>query len=694
MSRSSGRAFLLRCGCVALVVAIIWWVAAYEALPRIIRSAYDGTSVEFANGWIQGQAYHPVERYLAAGARLARLGSLLLPFGLIITFAAIWWRNVLGRLWSGLAHSDPRGGFARIVLTAVSIGVIFAFVEVSLAWIRFRAGGYISTFTNVDVFWMGPLAQGTLFAGFAAVLFVCSAGWRQGLSYRVLVVVCCTIGAYGAARGLRSGLHPLAIWALALGVGFQLARLVDARAGLRRWVPRIAIPAVVVLAAGPLLYPSANRYRVDARSGASGAGRPNIVLLVLDTVRGESLGLYGYDRDVTPNLDRLGREGVVFERAIAPSPWTLPTHASMFTGRHTIETRVAWDVALDTRYATIAEWLGTFGYARGGFVANHGNAGRATGLARGFNTYVDHSRSPYVGVTGAFVPRRLTEWAWGALPTPWATVDRKYAPRVNKEFLGWLDSSVEDEPFFAFLNYFDVHGPYELHEDYASEFTAEDRMPLFTRAGRPRSMPPNRALQIDSYDSSIAFLDHHVGLLRDELESRGVLDNTILIITSDHGEHLGERGLMDHGNSLYSQLLRVPLLVHWPGQVPGGVRVPHAVSLTEMPATIADLAGATGPVFPGSSLRRFWLSDDPITEAVLSEVYAAPGAGFAAGRVSLGTMRSMVQGDFHYIRNGDGSVELYDLATDPREMHDLAGTERGAIELPRLRVAFDRLLDD
>jgi arylsulfatase A-like enzyme len=194
------------------------------------------------------------------------------------------------------------------------------------------------------------------------------------------------------------------------------------------------------------------------------------------------------------------------------------------------------------------------------------------------------------------------------------------------------------------------------------------------------------------YDASIAYADEQVGALIDALAGRGVLEDTAVIILSDHGEHFGEHGLMLHGGSLYTQEIHVPLLISHPSLVPSGQAVAAPASLRNIAATAVELAGLAGDApFPGMSLSRMWAgepSGDPVLSEAdqvqhLSERYPA-----AQGRLA-----SLVQGSLHYIRREfDGGEELYDLEGDPAEANDLAAQAAYQTELAEMRAALQAAL--
>ena len=227
-------------------------------------------------------------------------------------------------------------------------------------------------------------------------------------------------------------------------------------------------------------------------------------------------------------------------------------------------------------------------------------------------------------------------------------------------------------PFFAFLNFYDAHLPYDPPAEWSSKFSA-------------------RATALDRYDGAIAYMDHEVGRVLNELGRRGILDNTVVIIASDHGEGFGEHGLYGHGNSLYRPELHVPLIVRYPARAPAGWRVESPVSLRDVGATLVDLTGLrTSRPFGGSSLTALWGSGSAHPSAVVAEVSAGintePGAP-----VSRGAMRSLIDSTAHYIRNGDGVEELYRYRDDPGELRDVARAD--SARLTTLRATARQFVD-
>jgi arylsulfatase A-like enzyme len=401
-------------------------------------------------------------------------------------------------------------------------------------------------------------------------------------------------------------------------------------------------------------------------------GARNVLLIIWDTVRGESLSIYGYGRPTTPHLERIGREGAVFERAISPAPWTLSSHASLFTGRLTQELSTTWHTPLDKTYPTIAEVLAQQGFRTGGFVANLIAATRESGLDRGFPHYEDYQFRPSQIILSTTVGQRLHRlrpFNRGRL----RNYAFKSADQVTDGFLRWVDDD-RTRPFFGFLNYFDAHDPYYPPPAWRERFPAE---------GNDRGQRRKAA-----YEAAIGYLDHELERLRQELDKRGLLETTLLIVTSDHGELFGEHGLYQHGNSLYLPLLQVPLVMRLPGSVPAGLRIVVPVGLADLPATILSLSGARSDFrFPGQSLEAAWHGAEPFADTIIAGVPKGIGTP-PEEPVTLGDMNSVIAGRYQYILNGDGSQQFFDVVADPDELTNLASDSVGRLRMDAFRAAL------
>jgi len=519
---------------------------------------------------------------------------------------------------------------------------------------------------------------------------------------------------------------------LVLGVASWLVPMLERHGvGFRRLV-RLSFPVIT----GLVLIVAASAWGVDRIGEWREASRPlpppdspNVLLIILDTVGAEHLSLYGYQRPTSPTIDELALRAVRFDRAQATCSWTLPSHASMFTGRWPHELSTGWLTPLDGVHTTLAEFLGSRGYATAGFVGNTFYCAVDSGLGRGFTEYRDDSLPRLTAFkTTVLVDRPLEglravgglleEWFDCGLLRPVVNLlwwlfkaDQKEAEVVNREFLDWLSRRRQPaRPFFAFLNFYDAHVPYRPRPTTLRRFgvsTDDDReidpVPdeflLTHRAPSAQKI----ALVRNAYDDCVADLDEQLGLLIDELDHRAVLERTWVIITADHGESFGEHaGVFQHGMSLYQTELHVPLLIiPPPGKLSQRV-VKKTVSLRDLAATLVDIVDfKAGSPFPGESLARFWSGSPPPVKAgpeapdqALSEL--VPLDPFDTDPVRAAKPRwplaALIEGDRSYIRrDGDVREMLFDLRDDAKEFRNLAGDPAMQPTLEHMRAALYRL---
>ena len=514
---------------------------------------------------------------------------------------------------------------------------------------------------------------------------------RTRIAIAILPIV--LVGSLGVLF-LYVRLSKWAALALAIGVALQVTRIVVAHAPLVHAVARRGLPAVALVIAAivvALHAPPMMAERTALERIAADGAKPNVLFIIWDTVRAASLSVHGYGRPTTPTLEQLSAQGVVFDRAFSIAPWTLPSHASLFTGLSARELSADWRVPLGDGPPTLAELFAGSGYATGGFVANYFYCSRESGLDRGFQHYAVYpapSIAQFVlgsSVSRAFFNHSSLRRSFGLDDKP----GRKEASGVNAEFVHWLDR-VDGRPFFAFLNYFDAHAPYLPPAPWDTMFG-----PLLP--GRDPSMQEGRAFtrrelqaEIDGYDGGIRSLDDHLGLLLEELEARGLLDNTIVVVTSDHGEEFGEHGFFTHGNTLYERSLHVPLLIRAPSRAPSGARIADWISTRDVAATIASMAGLE-PRVGGRSLERFWTAEPASGVAGKSTAAIdtiAARVSHASGHppeypVSLGDMESILASPYQYIRRGDGEEYLFDLSDSASALINLAGRRESALTLRR-----------
>lgn len=594
---------------------------------------------------------------------------------------------------------SPAGRTTGTLLLATWLALGFGLAEVAALLLQRALLGKM-VFVGRDIVWMAPLAVWLLFVAAAALLrAVPSTGDAE------TVLVLAALGFLGIGL-MFSALHPVGAALLAAGLGSQTARLYRRfPAAASRWLRRTIVPLMVgfgVLAVGLPAIWQLRESRALGGLNAAPAAAPNILLIVLDTVRARSLSVHGYERRTTPVLEELAADGTRFARAHSTAPWTLPAHASMFTGRWPWETSADWRRPLDGTHPTLAEELRRHGYATAGFVANTGYASRETGLHRGFIHYEDYPTTPAAILVSSSIGRRLSRWRrLRDLIGTDELVARKDAAVIRTAFLDWLDGDRPDRPFFAFLNFYDAHGPYMPPAPFAARFARDEPRggisPLhrFNDDPTPEGLSPEQVRkEREAYEGAIAYLDSELGALLRELGRRGLRQSTIIVVTSDHGEEFGEHGFFDHANSMFVSGLHVPLLIAHPPTVPADVVVGQPVSLRDLPATLLDLAlGRDAVSLPGSPLTRFWRdSSSPDPSPVLSHVSRVPRAPEWLP-VARGDLYSLVARHLRYVRGPAAEDEmLFDLASDPMEEQDLSAVPAMKARLTRLRDRLDDLV--
>ena len=389
---------------------------------------------------------------------------------------------------------------------------------------------------------------------------------------------------------------------------------------------------------------------------------PNVVLIVIDTLRYDHLACYGGERNTSPAMDALASESARFVRAYATAPWTIPSIASILTGRFpSNHGALQLNSKLPAEALTLAEILASRDYLTAGVVSHI-----LLYRSRGFSQGCDH----YAEAAGRDVHNSLTT--------------DKVTDRAT-EFLERF--ATQEQPFFLFVHYFDPHYNYVRHPEYG--FAADSAGRLLggedleeLREIEDDLSPEEFAFLADIYDEEIRHTDAGVGRLLGKLRELGLYDRTLIILTGDHGEEFGDHGRLGHSRTLYEEVMRVPLIIREPSREPRARVVESPVSLVSIVPTVLDLAAipADSLVFQGESLAPL-LSGPP------------PRPGVLFFEVDFDEMKAYKKGilidRLKVIRDDvTGKVELYDIRADPHELADLAG-ERSDI-LSELSPVLDR----
>jgi arylsulfatase A-like enzyme len=380
---------------------------------------------------------------------------------------------------------------------------------------------------------------------------------------------------------------------------------------------------------------------------------PNVILITMDTMRADHMGRYGYKRPTSPRMDSFADSATFYSRSMATSPWTVPTHASLFTGRdpfqhgaHTLEAvgrtqsiNLLWD-----GFVTLAEALEQEGFATAAFVANDGMLARRWKLDQGFQTY---------------------------------HIERALAEHLNVHVFSWLDSAQQSgEPFFLFINYMDTHKVYNtkprsgLLDEPAIRDGGQLVDELYEKVMPGVGPIPWDLVQkvIDQYDTAVANLDEQIGVLLDRLEQMGIYDNTMIVLTSDHGEYFAEHYLVEHSKDVYQEALWVPLIIKAPSQRQGG-RDDTVISSSDIPYLVFS-------EFPKETAEKYiaHFPNAPGNHPVVVENYYTrardlfnPVWGKRFNRVR----RVVYDWPYKYIHSSDGNSELYHLDYDLKEAANL-----------------------
>lgn len=496
------------------------------------------------------------------------------------------------------------------------------------------------------------------------------------------------------------------------GIAFVLAayaigRRLGERFACERWarVSRfgLALIAVAMVVAGfsfvrsPLFDPGGFRLP-EGEFEPSSRAQPSVLWIVMDTTRADRLGLLGFQRDTTPFLDEWATRSIVFERAISDGSWTVPAHASMFTGLSAREHGANYHrPKLDPEFTTLAERLGEAGYETVAISNNPWLAGRSN-ITQGFEL-----------VLAAHHLRRLTRFSieylletQGVAPfLPWLDLD--YGAAITNELAaGWLSEHAnQGPPVFLFVNYMEAHLPYRSPERYQRLFASREEIrrlrgfgaktalshafhTRFNREGRGDWSDSDLEIMRRAYEAGIRYLDDRVGELIRRFEQSYGRSNSIVVVTSDHGEHLDTHDMWSHGNLLYQDLIHVALILREPGRR-SGARVETPVQLSDLYQTILNATLEEPREAPGHASRDLirMAVEEATPRIVVSEF---------AGRREKGRKRAFEHGDevqkhrvlpqlaaydgqYKYLESSDGVRELYHMGRDPGELHNLVDSE-------------------
>ncbi|MFC5969866.1 sulfatase [Halomarina salina] len=454
---------------------------------------------------------------------------------------------------------------------------------------------------------------------------------------------------------------------------------------------------------------------------------PNVLFVVMDTARAQTVHA-GLDDGLMPATARLAEEGVRFDAAISTAPWTLPSHASMFTGQRTSDHGVhSGNRSFDPDVTPLATRLAEHGYRTAGISGNVW-VSPGFGFTQGFDEFsmswglfwdgIDLTSALKDGVSTAAIRELVREHPVTELPKGFVGgLFTKFvagrhddgAKRTVDRTLSWLDRTAEETaPFFYFLNFIEPHLPYAPPEAFRERHWPDHLDPDILDGVSQDPWPyivgetDISAEQFEGlralYRAELAYLDSQLDRLFEGLRERGVLDDTMVVVVGDHGENVGDHGLMDHQYSLHETLVHVPLLVRYPDRVEPGTVVEDPVEVRDLFPTVLSVAGVDPPETDGVSQNVLVTEDGEYgtRERAVSE-YVVPQPSMESLQESTGValaeldrfdraLRSVRERRWKFVEATDGSTVLYDLDADPGETTDISADHEDVVERLRSTV--------
>lgn len=569
----------------------------------------------------------------------------------------------------------------NMLLLAAWFG-IFAGLGEGVILIALQASGRL-TFASAEIIWIASIFNLVLFIIIGLALAIVG---KISKNIPVLAIAILLFGFLTALDWIGliffERLYKWAQLIFAIGIGVALLRSYNGQpvkwmAFWNRSLPYL-VGITLLFFVGFRLIPRLQEEITESNLAPARTTAPNILLIVIDTLRSDHVSGNGYPRNTTPNIDQLAEQGVSFNQAFSTSSYSLPSHVSLLTGMNVNEHDIEWDTpkALGSNsLPTLAEALRDAGYRTGGFSANLFWVTTEQGFNRGFLHFEDYFQTLGEFLVRPFFGKVISSFYYSIFKYS-DIIGRRYAPDINRSVISWANRET-DHPFFVFINYLDAHDPYLPPQPYRSQFSEFDNPGglLNNDLGRIDLELTDDELkgEIDAYDGAIAFVDKHIGELVRTLKV-GTSRPLMVIITSDHGEAFGEHDLYLHGKSLYREEIQVPLIMYYPSIIPADTRIDLPVSITSLPSTIMDLANLESQnKFPGTSLVQVWESRENVKNwsSPLVEIKQQDWVPERAP-VHKGWLKSIISSGWQYIEHEVGQPELYNLQDDPAEANNLA----------------------
>jgi arylsulfatase A-like enzyme len=568
------------------------------------------------------------------------------------------------------SSGEGRLRFSEVMRVAVWCGLVAGLAEgvIDLTMAHYHVPAMLS---------LSALTYPFLFVAVGALVWLVTA-WLRGKAQRAAVfALLAGTATYSIGRAMGTFAPQWQAGVSALGIGVMAAVLGAMWAPgtirvVRRTMPWLAAVALVCVLVIPAWGMWSAREAMEELPAISGKA-PNVLLIIVDTLRADHLTPYGYSRDTSPNIAQIAQHGTLFATAISGSSWTLPSHATMMTGVYPhVHGVINTQKQLAADSLTLPWSLRQSGYRTAAFSANNFFFNRRYGLGQGFVHFGDY----FFSATDAWNQLALISNAYNEVNLlGWRenTLGRQTAADINRAALRWI--LADKRPFFVALNYLDAHDPYVPPQPYRHMFSKKLRPGGLVSIGvnlLPHLTPAQLQDEMDAYDGGIRYDDAQIGKLLATLREHGLLQNTLVIFTGDHGEAFGEHGLITHANALYFPLIHVPLIFLWPGHVPAGMRVAQPVSTKDIGATVLALVGQTSRPFPGQSLAEIWNGQANASQrpSPISELALMPfDPDFPD---YYGPLNSIVTPTLQYIVDPKEGQLLYAWPRDPGETHNLA----------------------
>ena len=639
-------------------------VPRYESL--LILAAVAGSTLGLLEStiWITRDVVH------AIGPAITFLLDSYFVYALVAAVVTLpWWGAAVVRGWNpetsrATAVAIPFGAFLSVaVLSRLPIETTGELIVAPLASVSAGVLGYHLLRKLVLRFRILGLVETWLFVQswfFLRIILLLTSRYETGLwKWPALAAALMPFGYFTREKFLTSGrLH----------------------AG---WLAGLCGVTLGILASLP--------YWPAGRGNLVSAPSPNVLLITIDTLRADRLGSYGYAEANTPHLDRLAEEGVQFQQTIAPATETCPSHTSILSGVYPFQHGTLFNegpIHADKHATTtVPEILASRGYRTAAFVSGATLSDAICGLSFRFDLF-DENFSGWGWTSKAALKLSLFRLAAKVAPAaaePLIQVERP-ATQTTDQAVRWLRTR-GSHPFFLWVHYFDPHEPYRppgefvppREDDYLSRVNGSwTDIPNFKREQIIQN-PRDVDHMIDRYDGEIAYTDREIGRLFEELERLGLRQNTLVVVTADHGESLGEHDTyFDHVSNLYDENLRVPLILRFPGRLPEGKKVDRQTRLIDIAPTIIDLLGIQDERFEaaGSSLLPLLSSPNQEPERL---AFAALYPEALGGSRSWGIYALRTE-SFKLIRYPSWWIryrkipereELFDLRSDPNELTDI-----------------------